>query len=67
MNKLKVRIAALTLGALVAGSTVIGAVAYQGDQQPTANEPATADTAAYPVLDSEPIVYTGSYGLFPSK
>lgn len=66
MKKLKVRIAALTLGALVAGSTVIGAVAYQGDQQP-ASEPATADTAAFPVLDSEPIVYSGSYGLFPSK
>lgn len=67
MKNLKVRIAALTIGALVAGSTVIGAVAYQGDQSPVANEPTTADTAAYPVLDSEPIVYHGGYGLFPNK
>lgn len=67
MKNLKVRIAALTLGALVAGSTVIGAVAYQGDQEPATNGPATADSAAFPVFDSEPIVYSGSHGLFPSK
>ena len=67
MKKLKVRIAALTIGALVAGSTAIGAVAYQGDQPTPADQPSGADTAAYPVLDSEPIVYSGSYGLFPSK
>lgn len=67
MKKLKVRIAALTLGALVAGSTAIGAVAYQDDTEAPGAEPQTADTAAFPVMDSEPIVYTGSYGLFPSK
>jgi hypothetical protein len=67
MKKLKVRSAALTLGALVAGSTAIGAVAYQGDTASPATEPQAADAAAFPVMDSEPIVYSGSYGLFPSK
>lgn len=67
MKNLKVRIAALTLGALVAGSTAIGAVAYQGDAETPGVEPQAADAAAFPVMDSEPIVYTGSYGLFPSK
>ncbi len=67
MNKLKVRIAALAVGALVAGSTVIGAVAYQGDNSTTSGSGSTADTAAFPIFDSEPIVYSGSYGLYPSK
>jgi hypothetical protein len=67
MKNLKVRISALALGALVAGSTVIGAFAMQGDSPTTHAEPQTADAAAFPVFDSEPIVYSGSYGLFPSK
>ncbi len=67
MNKLKVRIAALAVGALVAGSTVIGAVAYQGDNSRTPAGDSVADTAAFPVFESEPIVYSGSYGLYPSK
>jgi hypothetical protein len=67
MKNLKVRISALAIGALVAGSTVIGAVALQGDSSATPAEPQTADTAAFPVFDSEPIVYSGGYGLFPSK
>ncbi|HMO54295.1 MAG TPA: hypothetical protein PJ994_07310 [Tepidiformaceae bacterium] len=67
MKNLKVRISALAFGALVAGSTVIGAVAMQGDSSGSPAEPQAADAANFPVFDSEPIVYSGSYGLFPSK
>jgi hypothetical protein len=66
MKNLKVRIAALTLGGMVAGSTVLGALAYQGESNSPGSDPA-ADAVAFPVFDAEPIVYTGSYGLFPAK
>lgn len=68
MKNLKVRIAALGLGALVAASTVIGAVALQGDDgAPTHDEDTASQLGAFPVMDSEPIVYSGGYGLFPAR
>lgn len=67
MKNLKIRIAALGLGALVAGSTVIGAVALQGDDAPNHDENTASQLGSFPVMDAEPIVYTGGYGLFPAK
>jgi hypothetical protein len=61
----KVRIGAVLAAVLVAGGTLAGAVATQ-DGNPEAGTNRVAHTE---VVENggEPIVYAGSYGLYPSK
>lgn len=65
VKKTKVRIGAIVAAALVAGSTLAGATATQGSD-PAISESSVAGSET--VQDAgEPIVYAGSYGLYPSK
>ena len=65
MKTTKVRIGAALAAVLVAGGTLAGAVATQ-DGDP---EAATKRAAQFETVESagEPIVYAGSYGLYPSR
>jgi hypothetical protein len=61
----KVRIGAMLVAVLVAGGTIAGAVATQGGGDAGAGGRAVERET---VQDAgEPIVYAGSYGLYPSK
>jgi hypothetical protein len=60
----KVRIGAMLAAMIVAGGTLAGALATQDGGQPTGATATNHET----VQDAgEPILYAGSYGLFPSK
>lgn len=65
MKTTKVRIGAVLAAVLVAGGTLAGAMATQGGSDATAGgrgvERETIQDAG------EPIVFAGSYGLYPSK
>ncbi len=65
MKTTKVRIGAVLAAVLVAGGTLAGAMATQ-DGAPEAGTKRVAQTE---IVESagEPIVYAGSYGLYPSK
>ncbi len=65
MKTTKVRIGAVLAAVLVAGGTLAGAMATQGGNP----EAGTKRVAQTEVMGSagEPIVYAGSYGLYPSK
>lgn len=65
MKTRKVRIGAVLAAVLVAGGTLVGALATR-DSDPAVGtksvaQPETVERAG------EPIVYAGSYGLYPSK
>ncbi|MBE0609789.1 MAG: hypothetical protein IH609_10440 [Dehalococcoidia bacterium] len=65
MKTTKLRIGAVLAAVLVAGGTLAGAMATQ-DGNPEAGTKSVAQTE---IVESagEPIVYAGSYGLYPSK
>ena len=65
VKKTKVRIGAIVAAALVAGSTLAGAVATQGSD-PAISGSGVAESETVQGA-GEPIVYAGSYGLYPSK
>lgn len=65
MKNTKVRIGAILAAVLVAGGTLAGALATQGSD-PAIGDSRVAGSETVPGA-GEPIVYAGSYGLYPSK
>ncbi len=65
MKTTKVRIGAVLAAVLVAGGTLAGAMATQDGGA----EAGTKRVAQTEIVESagEPIMYAGSYGLYPSK
>lgn len=65
MKTTKVRIGAVLAAVLVGGGTLAGAMATQD----SGTAPGTKLVAQSEVVEigGEPIVYAGSYGLYPSK
>lgn len=65
MKATKVRIGSMLAAVLVAGGTLAGAVAMQDGGQGI--DDARAVDSAVAQDAGEPIVYAGSFGLYPSK